>query len=248
MGKRLENKVVIITGATSGIGKASVELFAEEGGKIVFAARREEKGKAIEADLRGKGYEVTFIQADVTVTADLENLVKATLDKHGRIDVLFNNAGVSIFKRFEELTMGDYDKIMNLNIRGCFEACKLVLPHMIKQGGGSIVNTSSIGGVVGSPLLTAYNASKGAVHLFTKGLAAEVAEHKVRVNALMPGLTLTEMTAGSDEFMEIASAGIPMKRAADPREIAYGALFLASDESSFMTGSQLIMDGGFTAV
>lgn len=245
---RLQNKVVIITGASSGIGEASTELFAAEGAKVVFAARREEKGREIETALRAKGYDVAFVKADVTVSADLEKVVNTALEKYGRIDVLFNNAGVSIFKPFVELTMEDYDKIVNLNLRSYFEACKLVVPHMIAQGGGSIINTSSIGGKVGSPLLTPYCASKGGVYLFSKALASEVAEKNVRVNSLMPGLTVTEMTQSSDEFMALASAGIPMKRAASSMEIAYGALFLASDESSFMTGAELVLDGGFTAI
>lgn len=248
MSGRLAGKVAVITGATSGIGKASVKLFAEEGAKVVFAGRREEKGKAVEEELTTLGMDVTFVKADITVSEDRANLISTAVDTYGRIDILFNNAGISIPKRFEDLTMDEYDQIMDLNMRSYFAVCKLVVPLMVINGGGSIINTSSAGGIVGSPLMTPYNASKGAVRLFTKGLAAEVAEQNIRVNALMPGLTATEKKTGGDEFMALAAAGIPMKRAADPKEIAYGALFLASDESSYMTGSELIIDGGFTAV
>jgi len=248
MGKRVQGKVCLVLGATSGIGRAAVARLAEEGGRIVFGARRAEKGKEFESQLKNSGYEVEFIQTDVTKSADLQHIVDATIKKYGRIDVLFNNAGVSVFKPFLELTMDEYDKIQNLNMRSYFESCKLVVPYMVKQKSGSIINTSSIGGIVGSPLLTAYSASKGAVRLFTKALASELGEYNVRVNSLHPGLTMTEMTEGQDEFIKIASAIIPMKRAASATEIANGVVFLASDESSFMSGSELVIDGGATAI
>lgn len=247
MAGRLEGKVAIITGGTSGIGKASAELFAEEGAKVVFSGRREENGKAIESELVSKGHDVKFVKTDVTKLSDLENLVKQTIDTYGTIDILFNNAGVSLYKHFVDLTIEEFDNIMNSNIRSMFQLTQLVVPVMIENGGGKIVNTSSIGGVGGNELLTPYCASKGAVKLFTKCLAQDLAKHNIRANSLMPGLTLSEMTEGNDEFIEMASSGLPLKRAAQPKEIAYGALFMASDESSFMTGADLIIDGGFTS-
>ena len=247
MAGRLEGKIAIITGGTSGIGAAAAELFAEEGAKVVLSGRRQENGQKIEDELKGKGYDVKFVKTDVTKLEDLENLVKETVDTYGTIDILFNNAGVSLYKHFVEVTMDEFDNIMNSNVRSMFQLTQLVVPIMIKNGGGKIVNTSSIGGVGGNEILVPYCASKGAVKMFTQSLAKDLAEHNIRVNSLMPGLTLSEMTEGNQEFLDIASAGLPLKRAAKPREIAYGALFMASDESSFMTGSQIIIDGGFTA-
>jgi NAD(P)-dependent dehydrogenase (short-subunit alcohol dehydrogenase family) len=247
MANRLQDKIVVITGATSGIGKASTELFAEEGAKVVFAGRRTEEGLALETDLRGKGFDVTYVKVDITKAEDRENLVKIALDTYGRIDVLFNNAGVSIYKKFEELDMETADLILDTNYRGMFALTRLVVPILIKQGGNAaIVNTASIGALIGSVTLVPYCGSKGAVKLFTQALAAELGQYNIRVNALLPGLTLTDMTLSDPEFLAAASAGLPLGRGADPREIAQAALFLASDESSFVTGSSLVVDGGFT--
>ena len=249
MGERLKDKVCIITGATSGIGRAAAELFAEEGGKVVFSGRRDEQGKAAEKELRDKGYDVKFVRTDITKAEDCENLVRETMEAYGRIDVLFNNAGVNVYKMFAELDMETADLILNTNYRGMFTLTRLVVPIMIEQGGNAtIVNTASIGSLIASKTCVPYCGSKGAVKQFTQGLAAELGEYNIRVNALLPGLTLTEMTLSDPEFLESASVGIPLNRGSDPREIAFGALFLAGPESSFMTGHSLVVDGGFTAV
>jgi len=249
MNDRLKDRVCIITGATSGIGRAATALFAEEGGKVVFAGRRESDGAAIEAELRGKGYDVKFVRTDITNAADRENLVRATMETYDRIDVLFNNAGVNFYQKFEELDMEKADIILDTNYRGMFALTRLVVPVMIEQGGNTaIVNTASIGAVIGSQTCVPYCGSKGAVKLFTQALAAELGQYNIRVNALLPGLTLTDMTLGDPDFLAMASAGIPLNRGADPREIAFGALFLAGPESSFMTGHAMVVDGGFTAV
>jgi len=249
MGERLKEKVCIVTGATSGIGRAAAGLFAEEGGKVVFAGRRESEGLALEAELLGKGFVVKFVRTDITSAADRENLVRVAIEAFGRVDVLFNNAGVNFYQKFEELDMEKADIILDTNYRGMFALTRLVVPVMIGQGGNaSIVNTASIGAVIGSQTCVPYCGSKGAVKMFTQALAAELGQYNIRVNALLPGLTLTDMTLGDPEFLAMASAGIPLNRGADPREIAYGALFLAGPESSFMTGHALVMDGGFTAV
>ena len=248
MAERLKGKACIVTGATSGIGRAAAELFAEEGGKVVFAGRREAQGAEAEAELRGKGYDVRFVRTDITKAADRERLVSETIGAHGRIDVLFNNAGINFYQKFEELDMEKADLILDTNYRGMVALTRIVVPHMIAQGGDTaIVNTASIGAVIGSKTCVPYCGSKGAVKLFTQALAAELGEYGIRVNALMPGLTLTEMTLCDPEFLAMASAGIPLNRGADPREIAFGALFLAGPESSFMTGHSLVIDGGFTS-
>ncbi|MDR3364307.1 MAG: SDR family oxidoreductase [Clostridiales Family XIII bacterium] len=249
MGERLKDKVCVITGATSGIGRAAAELFAEEGGKVVFAGRRADQGAAAESGLRAKGYDAKFVQTDITSAADREKLVREAIGAYGRIDVLFNNAGTNFYQRFEELDMEKADLILDTNYRGMFALTRLVVPIMIGQGGNaSIVNTASIGAVIGSATCVPYCGSKGAVKLFTQALAAELGKYNIRVNALLPGLTLTDMTLGDPEFLAMVSVGIPLDRGADPREIAYGALFLAGPESSFMTGHALVLDGGFTAV
>jgi NAD(P)-dependent dehydrogenase (short-subunit alcohol dehydrogenase family) len=241
---RLENKVAIITGATSGIGEAAAELFAEEGAKVVFAGRRQGLGEPIEKRLREKGFDVKFVAADIKSDADQENLVKATIDAYGRIDVLFNNAGISIYQTFLEMPLDVADDILDTNYRAMYRLTRLVVPYMVDQGSGSIINTSSIGGLMGTPTLVPYAGSKGAVRLFSKGLAAELGPLGIRVNSLHPGLTITEMTLKSEGMVEGLSQHIPLRRGGTPRELAYAALFLASEESAFMTGAELVIDGG----
>jgi len=241
---RLDGKVAIITGATSGIGEASTELFAKEGAKVVFAGRRADRGEPIEKRLRGQGLDVTFVATDVCKLEDLENLVKKTLDTYGKIDILFNNAGLSGYQLFLDTPREKADAILNTNYRSMYRLCRLVAPVMIEQGtGGKIINTSSIGGMVGAPTLVAYCGSKGAVRLFTKALAKELGEYGIRVNSLHPGGTDTEMVADMPGFSK-DSAPNSIGRPAQPIEMAYGALFLASDESSYMTGGELLLDGG----
>jgi NAD(P)-dependent dehydrogenase (short-subunit alcohol dehydrogenase family) len=245
MGKRLEGKVAVITGATSGIGAAATELFAEKGAKVVFAGRRKERGGPLEKQLRDKGLDVKFVATDINKQKDLENLVKAALDAYGRIDILFNNAGLSGYKTFIDMPQEMADDIFDTNYSAMYRLCKLVVPVMIEQGdGGKIVNTSSIGGIKGAPTLVSYCASKGAVRLFTKALAAEVGVYGIRVNSLLPGATDTEMVADMPGFDPNHHPYCALKRAAQPIEMAYGALFLSCDESSYMTGSELLLDGG----
>jgi NAD(P)-dependent dehydrogenase (short-subunit alcohol dehydrogenase family) len=241
---RLEGKVAIITGGTSGIGKAETELFALEGAKVVFAGRRKENGEIIERELREKGFDVTYVRTDLLKQDDLSNLVKKTLETYGKIDILVNNAGYSVFESFVEMTQETADAIFDTNYTATFKLCKLVVPVMIEQGtGGTIVNTSSTGGLKGAPNLVAYCGSKGAVRLFTKALAAEVGEHGIRVNSLHPGPTLTEMVADAPGF-DPNDAPCALGRVGMPIEMAYGALFLASGESSYMTAGELAIDGG----
>jgi NAD(P)-dependent dehydrogenase (short-subunit alcohol dehydrogenase family) len=241
---RLDGKTAVITGATSGIGEAAAELFAEEGAQVVFAGRRKELGEPIEKRLRDMGHDVKFVAADLKNGTDLENIVKTALDAYGKIDILFNNAGISIYQSFLEMPLETADDILDTNYRSMYRLTKLVVPHMIEKGSGVIVNTSSIGGLFGTPELVSYSGSKGAVRLFSKGLAAELGPLGIRVNSLHPGLTITEMTKKKEGMIEGISAHVPLRRGGAPRELAYGALFLASDESAYMTGAELVIDGG----
>jgi len=246
--KKLKDKVAIVTGATSGIGLGIVEEFAKEGAKVVFCGRREETGKEIESRLKEAGHDVTFVRADVTVDSDLENLVEKTLEIHGRIDSLVNNAGILRNYSLLEMDMKrDYDDVFNINVRSYFLAIKLVSPVMVEQGKGEIINIASIGGLGGSPMLTSYGSSKAAVINMTKGAAKELASQGVRVNAIAPGIIYSEMMPRGTEFTEYALAATPMGRGGEPEEIGRVAVFLASDDSSFVTGSTIAVDGGASA-
>ena len=200
---RLDGKVAIITGATSGLGEAAAELFAEEGAKVVFAGRRAELGDPIEKKLKDMGYDVKFVATDIRNTESLQNLIDTTINTYGGIDILFNNAAISIYETFLEMSEETANDILDTNYRSMYVLCKMVMPIMIEQGrGGAVVNTSSIGGFKGGKKLVAYCGSKGAVRLFSKALASEMAEHNIRVNSLHPGLILTEMAFKEPGFAE----------------------------------------------
>lgn len=249
MAGRLTNKVAIITGATSGIGRTTAVLFVREGAKVVFAGLREKTGQELEAELRSMGGDALFVQTDVSKTEDLQYLVNAAVERHGRIDILVNNAGAvstSAPAVFDELR--DYEEIFNVNVKSYLVMCREVLPHMIRQQKGSIINTSSVGGELSVPGITSYAASRGAIKAFTRSLAGEYADQGIRVNSIMPGLTITDMTSEENSYLSHAVTSVPMGRAASPEEIAWGFVFFASDESSFCTGSNLIIDGGATAM
>ena len=248
---RVQDKVCLVTGAASGMGREHALLLAQEGGRMILTDLNEEAGQAVVKEIEAAGGEAMFIKHDVTSEEQWKAVVSAAVDAHGKVDVLVNNAGVLIIKTIQETTAQDWDFVNNINTKGTFFGVKHILPAMEKAG-GSIINISSIYGINGAPSSSAYQASKGAVRLFSKSAALEYAPFNIRVNSVHPGLIATPMTEGmtaeaSDEELDALMAGAIMRRPGQPKEIAWGVLFLATDESSFMTGSELVIDGGYTA-
>ena len=247
MSERLKDKVAIITGATSGIGKAIAVRFAEEGAKVVFIGRREEKGREVERLIRNAGGEGVFVQGDVTIQEDLENLVQTTLRTYQKIDILVNNAGCSTVKRLHEYDMAqDYDYIMNLNVRSYVYACKLVLPCMMEQHKGNILNIASIGAMTAMPKEVSYAVSKGGVVQLTRTIAYEYASDGIRCNTISPGLTQTELVKAGSPVEKLLQDIVPSKTSGTPDGIANAAVFMASDETPYLSGANLIIDGACT--
>jgi NAD(P)-dependent dehydrogenase (short-subunit alcohol dehydrogenase family) len=255
---RLKNKAAIITGATSGIGKATALLFADEGADLVLTGRRFSLGKAVEAECRQKGVRCVFVETDHTKTEECQRVVDVALKEFNRIDILFNNAGI-VTKGTADTTPEEvWQDTLNINVTAVWRMCKLVIPQMKKQGRGVVVNNGSDWSVVAGKNAFPYIMSKGAVGMMTKAMALDYAREGIRVNAVCPGDTFVERWVekgyfeGSDPVtvevaMKEASDYIPMGRFGKPEEIANAVLFLASDESSFVTGHLLLVDGGNTA-
>ena len=249
---RLEGKVAIVSGGASGIGEATSRLFAAEGASVVIADVDDKRGPALESDIRNDGGEAAFIKLDVTDEDQWRAVVAETVARFGKLDIVVNNAGISSPGRppTEEQTVEGWDAVMAVNARGVFLGTKHAIPEMRKAGGGSIINISSIYGNVGSKGGTAYHASKGAVRAFSKAAAIQYADIHIRVNSVHPGFVDTPMTDGLHSqpgVREERVARTPIGRMGVPEDIAYGILYLASDESGFVTGSELVIDGGTTA-
>jgi NAD(P)-dependent dehydrogenase (short-subunit alcohol dehydrogenase family) len=247
---RLAGKVAIVTGGGSGIGRATAELFAREGAKVVVADYKADLGHETVQAIEDAGGNAQFVQVDVSDSAQVQKMVQTTLDAFGGIDVLFNNAGVLIFGTILDTDEQAWCRIMSINLTGTFLCSRAVLPHMIERGGGAIINvTSSTGAHDAAPNAAAYIASKGGVALLTRAMAIDHADDNVRVNAIAPGPTETPMLRDnlSQEELDAFAATFPMKRLGQPYELAAAALFLASDEASFVTGAILAVDGGQTA-
>ena len=247
---RLEGKVALISGGARGMGAAEARFFAREGARVAVGDLLEEEGARLESEIAEAGGDCIFIRLDVTSEESWANAVELTVSRYGRLDVLVNNAGVYQKARVEDTTLEGWDRVMAINAAGPFLGTKAAVPAMRDSGGGSIVNISSTAGLVGSLHSTAYTASKGAVRLLTKATAVQYAGEGIRANSVHPGPIDTDMLAAvySDpEERRLRVSRIPMGREGTVEEVAYGVLFLASDESSFMTGSELVIDGGATA-
>ncbi|MFF8278059.1 glucose 1-dehydrogenase [Streptomyces lateritius] len=249
----LTEKVALITGASSGIGAAAARVFAREGARVVLTARREDKLKALVADLREQGLEAEYVVADMTRRADTAAAVAHAVESYGRLDLAFNNAGWGTGREpLHEMDDELYDRIMDVNVRGVWNCLRDEIAAMLPTGGGAIVNTSSVGGLIATPVAAPYVAAKHAVIGLTRAAAAEYAARGIRVNAVAPGTTRTEVVtewfAAVPGMEEALHAATPQPRTAEPEEIAEAAAWLCSDRASFVTGAIMPVDGGFTMV
>ena len=247
---RLKDKVAIVTGAASGIGKATATVFAEHGAKVVVADIDEDRANQTVTTIRDAGNKAVYVQTDVTTLDNTERMVQETLNNYGKLDILVSSAGIAMRLPVADLPEEDWHRCLNVNLTGVYLCAKAAIPAMQKNDGGSIINLSSIYGIVGADVRAAYVASKGGVTNLTRGMALDYAKDNIRVNCICPGFVETPLVAGviktPAEYQTLADKH-PMRRLAQPEEIAYGALYLASDESAFVTGIALPIDGGYTA-
>ena len=248
---RVAGKVALVSGGARGLGEAQAKLLAAEGAKVAIGDVLEEDGRKVEAAINELGGEAFFMPLDVTQADQWNAIIAETVSRFGKLDVLVNNAGIGGRGGLEDMTEEEWDEVMAVNAKGVFLGTKLAMPEILKAGGGSIVNISSQMGIVGSDTSNpAYQASKAAVHVFTKSIALRYATQGVRVNSVHPGPIDTPMLQAGfidPERMQRVMSKVPMGRVGQPQEIAYGVLFLASDESSFITGAGLVIDGGYIA-
>ena len=251
---RLAGKVAIITGGATGIGRATALRFAQEGAKVVIANRTEKTGEETVRRIAEGGGQAVWVRTDISVDADAKHMADVAVDRYGRLDVLFNNAAIQTFGTAVTLDVAKWDELLSTNLKGMYLGAKHAIPHMIAQGGGSIINHSSVLGLVGDPELVAYCASKAGILGLTRSMAQAHGRQNVRVNALCPGDVETYIVRqyfdeqpDPDEARRYVSEQYALGRIAQPEEIANVALFLASDESSFITGASIAVDGGLTS-
>jgi len=254
MTDRLKNKVAIITGAARGIGKAAAIIFAKEGAKVVIADLDDQGALDVVNLIKADGNEAMYVRTNLTSAADVEALVAKTVERYGKLDILYNNAGINLFAQLADTKEEDWDKVMQVNVKSVYLTCKYAIPVMKERGYGVILNTASAAAIVGLRNLAAYTASKGAVLQLTRNIALDYAKNGIRVNAICPGVTATEMTEKVilDDPDPVAARArfdrvIPRGTMAVPSEIAMAALFLVSDESSYIVGAAIPVDGGYTA-
>ncbi len=245
---RLNNKTAIITGGATGIGLACARLFTREGARVAIFGRRQDR---LDQARKQIGDSVLAVQGDITHEQDIQRLVDTTLKELGQVDILINNAGTFAGGPLHETDAEAWDRVFNINMTGVFQLTRRVLPSMVEQGSGSIIHISSILGMVAMPQTAAYNASKGALNQFSKSIAVEYGAQGIRSNALCPGMIETEMTEELRQDTALMAEWIkdyPLGRFGQPEEVAQACLFLASDESAFITGTTLPIDGGYTAM
>jgi NAD(P)-dependent dehydrogenase (short-subunit alcohol dehydrogenase family) len=257
---RFKNKVVLITGATSGIGAVAAKMFAAEGGKVAFCGRRTDRGAEVESEIKALGGEAKYIHADVRIEDDVRRFVDSAAELYGGLDICFNNAGITLERPLHEYTAAEWDDVVNTDLRGNFLALKYEIPHLIKRGGGVVVVTASSNAIATNPKRSAYSAAKRGLVGMVQAAAQDYADHNIRINTLIPGTTDTEFIRRAAGMMNapdsvwqaavsvwaksnVAVAG----RLARPEEIAAAALMMASDEFTFMNGAQIVVDGGKTA-
>ncbi len=254
MNQRFTNKVALVTGGASGIGRATAIAFAREGASVVLSDIDAERGEKVIGEIRQAGGKGVFVRADVSKSEDVQRLVQGTVKTYGRLDACFNNAGISgPMRPTAELSEEDWNRVIATNLSSVFLCMKYELPELLKAGGGAIVNNASILGTVTFPNACAYTASKHGILGLTKTTAAEYATQNVRVNAICPGFIQTPMldNAGvstNPEFLKAVLAAVPMKRLGQPEEMAAAVLWLCSNEASFVTGHPLFADGGYVAL
>lgn len=248
---RLQNKVALITGAASGMGESTARVFAREGAKLVLTDVLDAEGEAVAASIRAGGADAVFVHHDVTQEADWQKALAAALQRYGRLDIAVNNAGISGGLP-DKLDVAAFDRLMAVNARGTFLGMKFAIEYMRDAGGGSIVNVSSISGIVGQDFVhMGYNGAKGAVRTMTKSAAVQFGPAGVRVNSVHPGIMppmRTSQTSADPGIRARVLEGVPLRRAGRVEELAHAVLFLASDEASYITGAELVVDGGLVAV
>ena len=249
---RLKSKIAIITGATSGIGEASARLFACEGAKVVVVGRNEEKGTSVVTEIHKSGGEAIFVPADVSKESACKRMIEETINKYGRLDILFNNAGTTSVIAIEDADETEFDRVMGTNLKSVFFACKYAIPIMKHQKYGVILTCTSKGAIIPTKCSAIYAASKAAANQLTQAIAINYGRYGIRANEILPSYVLTPMTdnfikySGKDQAESLAecAAGTALGRLATPEECAYAALFLVSDEASYVTGTPMLVDGG----
>jgi NAD(P)-dependent dehydrogenase (short-subunit alcohol dehydrogenase family) len=255
---RVKDKVALITGGASGIGKETALLLAKEGAKVVVTDINKDEGEKVADEINGNGGDAIFLKHDVTEEEDWKQVIEQTLQKFGKLDVLVNNAGVLLVKNIESTSLQEWRWLISINLDGTFLGTKYGIEAMKKSGGGSIINISSTAGIIGGPGFETYGASKGGVRIFTKSAALDCAQagYNIRVNSVHPSWIGTAMAEIGGRFLgegdveagrKLMDSSHPIGHMGEPIDVAYGVLYLASDESKFVTGSELVIDGGYTA-